>query len=403
MRGLLSAAALAASLAPRAAPPEETRHAVTLSEALTRAPQLAEVRAALAGQQVAAANARAAGKPGDLGVSFATRSQTARESVSASLPLPWLGPRGARLDVAHGEERVAAAETRSALADAEHDLRVAWFALAAAEERRRVAAEQTARARRNAQAVGDLFEAGRVARLEVKRAEAEAAITGADDVAAEEVRRGASAGLALLLGLPAESDVVAAGERPSPAEEEPLALVLERAQAGSAEVRVETATLDTAEARVHLAGRLRWPGLALEGGADINDPTLPGTDAWIGVALTIPLSGGSALAAAQGERSRQSLRLELARRRAAAAAQSAWSAARTARLRYEALDGQALPAAREGAELARLAYREGRSDLFRLLDAERTLSEVERDRIDAYRSWAEADAERRRLTGGAVP
>src|SRR5262249_61902400 len=113
---------------------------------------------------------------------------------------------------------------------------------------------------------------------------------------------------AAVLGLPAESDVVAAGERPSPGEEEPLALVLERAQADSAEVRVETATLDTADARVRLAGRLRWPGLALEGGADINDPTLPGTDAWIGVALTIPLSGGSALAAAQGERSRQSLR-----------------------------------------------------------------------------------------------
>ena len=402
MTGPLSAAALAASLAAPAGA-AEARREVTLPEAIARTPELAEVRAGLAGQEVAAANVRAAGKPGDLGLSFATRSQTARESVSASLPLPWLGPRGPRIDVAKGEEVVAAAETGGARADAERDLRVAWFALATAEDRRQVAAEQTARARRNAQAVLDLFEAGRVARLEAKRAEAEAAIAGADDVAAEEGRRGAAASLALLLGLPAGTEVVAAGERPPPAEEAPLALLLERAQADSAEVRIEKAALGTSEARVRLAGRLRWPGLSLEGGADINDPTLPGTDKWIGVALTVPLSGGSSLAAAQGERSRQTLRLDLARRRAAAAAQSAWSAARTARLRYEALDGQALPAAREGAELARLAYREGRSDLFRLLDAERTLSEVERDRIDAYRSWAEADAEERRLSAGSAP
>jgi len=407
MKGLSRGAAIIAGravlsvLVGRAAASAQT--AVTLPEALAHAPQLAEVRAALAGQQVAAANARVAGRPGDLGLSFATRSVTARESFTASLALPWLGQRGARLAVAHGEEGVAAAETRSALADAEHDLRVAWFALAAGEERRRVAAEQKARAQRNAQAVLDLFEAGRVARLETKRAEAEAAIAGADDVAAEEVRRGASAGLALLLGLAAESELQAAGERLAPAEEEPLAVVLDRAKADSAGVRVEAAGLHTAEARVRLARRSRWPGLGLEGGADFNDPTQEGTDKWVGVALTVPLSAGPALAAAQGERSRQALRVELARRRAAAAAQSAWSAARTARLRYQALDGQALPAAREGAELGRLAYREGRSDLFRLLDAERTLSQVELDRIDAYRSWAEADAELRRLAGRTEP
>src|SRR5262249_968159 len=158
-------------------------------------------------------------------------------------------------------------------------------------------------------------------------------------------------------------DLVAEGDPPSPAEEEPLATVLARAQADSSTVRLETAGLETAEARIGLAKRLRWPGLALEGGADIDDPTLPGADKWTGGALTVPWAAGRGPAAAEGERGRQALRLELARRRTAAAAQSAWSAARTARLRYQALEAQALPAAREGAELARLAYREGRSDL----------------------------------------
>jgi outer membrane protein TolC len=61
------------------------------------------------------------------------------------------------------------------------------------------------------------------------------------------------------------------------------------------------------------------------------------------------------------------------------------------------LDEIALPAASEAAELTRIAYQEGRLDLFRLLDAERALADAERDHADAYREWGVAFADLLRL------
>ena len=58
-----------------------------------------------------------------------------------------------------------------------------------------------------------------------------------------------------------------------------------------------------------------------------------------------------------------------------------------------------MPAAREAAELTRLAYQEGKVDLFRLLDAERALSETETERWQAYQAWGLAWADLLRSAG----
>jgi outer membrane protein TolC len=103
------------------------------------------------------------------------------------------------------------------------------------------------------------------------------------------------------------------------------------------------------------------------------------------------------LDAARAERDRAAILLELARRRLDSDVESAWSATAAARVRYETIDQSARPAAAEAAELTRLGYREGTLDLFRLLDAERSLSETERDHADAYREWGLAFADLERL------
>ena len=74
-----------------------------------------------------------------------------------------------------------------------------------------------------------------------------------------------------------------------------------------------------------------------------------------------------------------------------------------ARLHLASLDDEALPAVREAADLERTAYRSGRSDVFRLLDAERTLSEIERDRWDAWLARGLAIAEILWLAGEETP
>ena len=76
---------------------------------------------------------------------------------------------------------------------------------------------------------------------------------------------------------------------------------------------------------------------------------------------------------------------------------------RAARLRFEVIDNDLLPAARQTADLTRLAYQEGKVDVFRLLDAERLLSEAAVDRADAYEAWGAAHADLLRSTGRDAP
>jgi len=67
------------------------------------------------------------------------------------------------------------------------------------------------------------------------------------------------------------------------------------------------------------------------------------------------------------------------------------------------VDTDAVPAAREAMELTRLAYKEGRADLFRVLDAERALDEALTVRADALEAWGQAFAELKTLEGEETP
>jgi outer membrane protein TolC len=109
------------------------------------------------------------------------------------------------------------------------------------------------------------------------------------------------------------------------------------------------------------------------------------------------------LDAARADRDRAAAQLDLARRRVKADVETAWSAAGAARKRFEAVDQVARPAAAEAAELTRIAYEEGKLDLFRLLDAERALAETERDHADAYEAWGTAFADLERLAPEGTP
>jgi outer membrane protein TolC len=116
------------------------------------------------------------------------------------------------------------------------------------------------------------------------------------------------------------------------------------------------------------------------------------------VSLVIPFAGPAAANQAQGERDQQIALVDLERREAALAAETAWGRSRAAGLRYRAMDEQVLPAARETADLTRVAFEAGKVDVFRLLDAERLLSEAAVERADAYEAWGIAHADLLRTT-----
>jgi len=396
-------ACLVLSMRPgQAAPGDPVVRTVTLEEAVASADRAPEMTAAQAGEQAAEAAVHVARALPDPELSMATNSINARESVSLLLPLPWPA-RGPRIEAATADLQTAGRSRDAARASARQGLRVAWFALAAAEDRAQAAGDREERARRNSEAIAALLAEGRVARLEQVRADAEAALARSDRASAEEALRTAGLTLGTLMGLGPGAAVATGGARPLPEPEGALEESVARAREGSSEVRLELAAADAAASRLRLARRLRVPSLGVNLGAEFNDPTQEGTNSFVGVSVAIPIAGPAAARVALGERDRENALVERARREAVLAAQGAWGRSRAARLRFEVIDRDLLPAARQTADLTRLAYQEGKVDVFRLLDAERLLSEAAVDRADAYEAWGAAHADLLRSTGRDEP
>ncbi len=371
---------------------------VTLEEAVASADRAPEMIAAHAGERAAEAGVRVARALPDPEVSLSTNSINAQEALSVLLPLPWPA-RGRRIEAAISNVQTAGRARDAARSSARQALRVAWFTLAAAEDRAQAAADRQGRARRNAEAIAALFAEGRVAHLERIRADAEIALAQSEGASVEEALRTAGAALATLMGLDPGSAVTTGGARPLPEPEGALDETVTRAREASPDVRLQAAAADAAMSRWRLARRLRVPSFGLNVGAEWNDPTQAGTNSFVGVSVAIPFASPAAAAVALGERDQQAALLERERREAVLAAETAWGRSRAARLRFEAIDKELLPAALQTADLTRLAYQEGKVDVFRLLEAERLLSGAAVDRAGAYEAWGVAHADLLRATG----
>ncbi len=371
---------------------EPSLRSVSLDEALKGAALLPDLKAAEAALRAAEAGVKLAGRWPDMSFTFATRSITAKESYSFAVPLPWPG-RGARIDVAKAQAAIVGNDREAVRLMARRALRLAWFNLAAREDMAKAAADRAARVKATSAAVAALYDAGRVALLEPSRARADAAIATADVAQAEQEHRIAESVLRRLLGIEVSQRIRV--ERPLPAFEG--APDLEAASAAafvrSPAAKAAEARVLSAEAAVRLAAALRFPGIVVQAGVDTNDPTQPGSDRSIGVSLSVPIGAGPALEIARGERDRALALRDQARREIADAVEQAWRTADAARARYEALEKEALPAAQQSADLAQVAYREGRSDIFRVLDAERALAEARAGLAEAYLAWGVAHAD----------
>ena len=375
---------------------------VTLDEALGAADSSPEVAMAGADVRAAEAGIRSARAPGEPSLSLATRSVSARESVAVSFPFRWGGQKASARTAAESDRDAALRSREATFADALRACRIAWYTLAAGEDLLRAADDLVSRSERNRRAISELLDQERASRLELSRATAEAAMAAAARAGAEKTVIAASATLRALLGY-TETRLSAGALRPTPPPAGSVEDWRQRARAVSPDLAVATAKLHAAEARVSQRRRENRPLASLQAGADWNDPTQPGTDALLGLGFTFPTRGRAAVEQAEADRDRAEASLELASRRNGAELETAWSSTESARQRFEAVDGVARPAAAEAAELTRIAYTEGKLDLFRLLDAERALAEAEKDRADAYREWGVAYADLLRLVPEGNP
>ena len=372
---------------------------MTLAEALSRADSAPDAVVARAVQAVAESSIGVVGMPQNPSFSAATHTVTTQLALSLSVPFRWGGQRASALDVARADRDAAAADAGATVERAREAVTGAWFTLAANEQLEKLSGGRVERLQRTAAAVKDLFDAGRVARVDLVRAQAELAGARADVFTATAERKSASAALAQLVGIVPSSEVVTAGERPAPVAAPELAALLARVP-NSAELRAAEARARAAQARVTKAKRDGLPALTLEGGADIDDPTNDGTDKHLSLGLSIPIGARASLRVSTADQERVAAERARLSKSIETEVVTRWYRSEAARQRLEALENAGLPAAGEAAELARLAYREGRLDLLRLLESERALLEVEANRIGTWVAWGTERAALERLVGG---
>lgn len=400
-RALVATGLVVATGAGARASGQERARSVTLAAALAAAGRAPELRAATLRTAAASASVGASGGLPPTSLSIGTTSATARAIVTASVPLPVFGTLGANVRVARADVEVARAEQRTGAIDLRLRVTSAWIELAGAQERATLLASSAERGAALATVARRRFEEGDSPRTDAVSAAAAAARSAAAARAAGSGLAAASATLAGLLGWDPTQPLHA---DPGLAEPEPLgalATLVSRARTRP--------SVHLAEARSHFAGaqadeasRARWPELSLEGEADIADPTLPGTEVRGSLAISLPLfSGlGDAQRAAEIRHDAALADLDTERRTARAEVITAYRRWEAVAIEARALAAEVLPATREAASLSRRAYEEGEATLVSVLEAERSLAEVEMELVGARAAAALARAELERASGG---
>ena len=274
--------------------------------------------------------------------------------------------------------------------------RLAFFDLAAAQQKVRLQVEFESLAVRSAQAARRRFEAGEVARADADRFRLDAARASNDLRQAQLDLQRARLELARQLGAESRASSITVatdtvvmdshrneGERPDAA--------AARHRIGAAESARELArSIGTRDVTLGVQAD-HWPASATN---------TQGTGNSFGVSVSIPIN---VLHANEAEVLRANADLESARAAfARAQAQSladlgaAEEESQAARERRDRLANDVLPAAREVAEAAEYSYSRGASGILDLLDARRSLKSVELDdvmaRADAGKAWARREA-----------
>ena len=383
---LLAAAVVASPSAPPAAPP------LSLEAALAEADGNAAVLVARAEAAVQRRQVDTARAPSSPVLSLGTSRYAARESAAVTQEIRWGGERRFSVKAAGATADAAASTAAGALREARRFVRQAWFALAAAEDAETLGRESEARGNAVADVVRAQVEGGRSPRLDLVRAESEAARLAASSEALAEGRRAAAAHLNALLGRDAAADGRTDGRRPAPLDEQALADLVRRADPGlNPAVVAEERALAAARAALEASRRRLLPGLSVSLGVNADDPGNPGPDYQGTVSLTLPVGarGPSAVRVADAQVAVAEARVVSARRQVTEASAVAERRVRAARAQLEVLDRRAVPAAQEAATLTREAFDAGRGDLLHVIDAERSLLETRSARLGA---WAEEKA-----------
>lgn len=390
---------LAVAVALADAPVTEADRALTLHDvraaALVRAPAVLSSRRRVDGAQ---ADVETAGAWPNPTVNVSTASITARLAASVAQPLPF-GRTGPAVAAGRADLEAARQDVAAVTLDARRDATVAWVDLWEAQEKVRLQALAVADAEQLLGLARDKADNGTGAKLDVVRATAERATAAAAAASARASVLSAAARLAPLLGRDPAQPLATAGApvfKPVPD-----VAILDAAVAAHPRATKEAASLEAAEARGRLERAQRWPALEAQFGASALDPTQPGTDVTVGLALELPIFDRRVghVARAGAEVELQRLALEAATVALRSELHDAWRRAQGAREALATYDADVLPALAEAEQMTTDGFALGRLDALPVVLARAAVRDARLARSAAVAEFTRAMADLEHATG----
>jgi cobalt-zinc-cadmium efflux system outer membrane protein len=319
-------------------------------------------------------------------VSGLSTGATTQHQVVLEQPLLMFGQRGARVGAADLNVAAEQARVGDTLAQRRLAVRQAFASLLSKQQQAQVIQTSLADLERVQQVVRGRAEAGERSRYDVMRIETETETVRVEALNAETVVEDAAGQLAALLGFPGWSPRATGALTPTDVPTD-VELLWTTAQARRPSIVAARQQQAASQGGLFLARRERLPIPAVSGGAQITND-VAGTSAFFGFSTPLPFfdrnQGPIAKANAQFEADQRAIEAELAESRAEIErAANVLVKRREALTRLEAQVVQRTPLLRQMAEDA---YREGSADILELLDAMRSLKDIQLTHVQQLES-----------------
>ncbi|MFC3457060.1 TolC family protein [Massilia haematophila] len=382
-----------------------TAQALDLQSAIRLA--LAQPRLRAAGHEAAASEAAIdqAGRYPNPTLEYLREGEqagTRTTTIQINQPIELGGKRRARVALAEGEAALARSDLAALRQEVRAEVIAAFYGVLAARERQELASQLAALAERSVDVAARQVAAGKVppidatrARLAALEARTELNTAGAE-LALARTRLGA------LVGRPGDALELATQSDEALPRLAPLPVLLARA-AEAAPVRRARAALAAQDAQAQVERAARVPDVTLSVGSQRADE-VGRRQAVLGLSVPLPLFDRNSGRLGAALRRTDKAREELAAAETAAAAELGAAHVRFQVASQEAalLREEAIPDARSSHALTLKGFEHGKFGLLDVLDAQRTLAQVQARQWNAQLAAWQAYADIARLAGAAT-
>lgn len=380
---------------------------LTLAAAINRAQQqnseLRALGAEVAALEARSSQARALPNPTLDYIREGTQEQGGSSAVQVSIPLELGGKRGARVDAAMAETRVAAADLEAGRLRVQAEVVAAFHEVYLAGKRLELANQTSESARKSSQSASARVVAGKISPVEETRAKVAEANLQVEALQAKRELGEARVKLALLWGGdPATLPTLASPELPLPRAVSEAALAAGLAQAPL--LQRSAAELDARTATARLERSKRYPDVSLVVGQK-REGLARERQTIVGLSVPLPIFDSNQGAIREADRRIDKSRAEQTFTRQRLAADVAQAAIRlNAALDQErVIREDVLPGGQSAFAAARTGFEAGKFNFLEVLDTQRTYFQAQAQHLRTISDAHRAAADLATLIGPALP